>query len=214
VSAPTAPIVAGALAFVLALADCGTPAEPVVGGVPSTVAPSASVAAASASSAGSSAPIIAASASVVASAPPLASSFPPVSHASGPGDGPIFWIPDAPECKGVPATPPKRGIPVIVDSETDTSSPRLPFAVVFRILRNQRSELEKCYFDSPIGKTCHDVAVHVAFTVDRNGTVSKSEGQPAEGGLGACVAGVVAGLTFPEPEGGSVSFTMPIRFLR
>ena len=123
-----------------------------------------------------------------------------------------MWIPDLPACAGLASAKPKG--PVVIHTEEDNGFARLPLAVVYRVLRQHEMAFEQCYLDSPNKPLCREAIVRVDFTIDKTGAVSASKPASAgDGELGSCAARAVSGLTFPEPEGGSVNIAMPIRFL-
>jgi TonB family protein len=101
-----------------------------------------------------------------------------------------------------------------------TVSGRLPAEVIQRIVRQNFGGFRRCYETGLARdpKLQGQVAVH--FTIDREGHVATAEaGEPTKGAarvqdkaVEACVVARFSSLSFPAPEGGTVSVVYPIVF--
>jgi hypothetical protein len=90
---------------------------------------------------------------------------------------------------------------------------RLPPEVVRRVVRQSLPRLRACYEKGIARDATLKGTVPIAFTIGPDGAIGNVR---AEGGtlvdkdLRACLVGVFGGLSFPEPEGGSVLVSYPL----
>ena len=94
-------------------------------------------------------------------------------------------------------------------------SGRLPPEVIMRIVRQNFGRFRFCYQDALKSDPQLSGRVTVKFQIDTSGAVASA----ADGGSDlaspatiACVVRAFTGLSFPQPEGGVVTVTYPIRF--
>ncbi len=89
---------------------------------------------------------------------------------------------------------------------------RLPPEVIGRIVRASSGRIRACYEKTLAKDSFAKGTVEVTFVIGRSGEVtsasSKAGKLPAE--LGACISSVFQTMTFPAPEGGTVTVVYPI----
>ncbi len=105
----------------------------------------------------------------------------------------------------------KRG----VGAATGSKQPRLPPEVIQRIVRSHFSKFRLCYEKGLQKNPKLEGRVSVRFIIRRNGSVTRA----VDGGstlpdqaVVSCVVKAFSALTFPEPDGGTVSVTYPLVF--
>ena len=97
-----------------------------------------------------------------------------------------------------------------------TVTGKLPIEVVQRIVRAKLSRLRVCYEQGL--KKSHDLAgtVFFDFVVDTTGALKSSKlaagGTLTDPTVTSCVVGVIATLSFPEPDAGTVSVHYGVDF--
>jgi TonB family protein len=99
------------------------------------------------------------------------------------------------------------GIPAVVG--------RLPTEVVNRALRAGLGKLRQCYEAALRQDPTLRGAILLRFDVDPAGTVRGVrvvQNDLGSSGVDACVARVVGGIAFPQPESGAVHVTVPLTF--
>lgn len=92
---------------------------------------------------------------------------------------------------------------------------KLPPEVVQRIVRQNFGRFRLCYEDGLKRKPDLAGKVEIAFVIDRNGAVEKpvSRGSDlADAKVVECVRRAFLGLSFPQPEQGTVTVRYPIMF--
>jgi hypothetical protein len=123
----------------------------------------------------------------------------------------------APENTGSPGFGPKpltgREAPRIRMGAT-TVKGRLAPEVIQRVVRQSYGRFRICYEQGLHRDPKLEGRVSVSFAIDRAGSVSnvKADGDLPDKATRDCVASVFFGLSFPKPEGGSVSVVYPIIF--
>jgi hypothetical protein len=98
---------------------------------------------------------------------------------------------------------------------TPTVRGRLPPEVIQRIVRQNFGRLRLCYENAARSNPKLAGKVEVKFTIDASGAVSKvAEGASdlPDAGARQCVTRTFSGLSFPQPDGGSVDVTYPVTF--
>lgn len=85
---------------------------------------------------------------------------------------------------------------------------------VARQLRGQMGGIQACYNRALRQTPSLAGRLELSFTIGGTGRVteSRASGMDAAPDMGGCVSRVVRGLVFPQPQGGSVSFTFPFNF--
>jgi len=99
--------------------------------------------------------------------------------------------------------------------EHPTVGGRLPAAVIQRILRSAASRFRKCYEKALANMPGLEGTVKVRFNIGTDGSVSSvrtSGSDIPDPSVPRCIADVVEKLAFPQPEGGIVTVTYPMRF--
>lgn len=94
-------------------------------------------------------------------------------------------------------------------------SGRLPAETVQRIVRQNSGQFRACYEKSfGMRENAPEGRVTVNFVIGRDGSVSSVSGSGDLPGneVAACVTRAFGGLSFPQPEGGTVRVTYPIVF--
>jgi type IV pilus assembly protein PilQ len=83
---------------------------------------------------------------------------------------------------------------------------------VFSRIRARMNGIRGCYESGLRSAPTLAGRVTVNFTIGESGRVTRADvsGLPAAPGVTSCVAGVVRGIAFPMPTGGSVDFSFPI----
>jgi hypothetical protein len=105
--------------------------------------------------------------------------------------------------------------PPALREETSTISGRLPTEVIQRIVRQSFGRFRACYEAGLRRNRSLEGRVAVKFVIDRTGAVVSA----ADGGsdigdaiVVQCVVAAFAGLSFPAPDGSSVTVVYPIHF--
>ncbi len=97
-----------------------------------------------------------------------------------------------------------------------TVNGRLPPEVVQRIVRQNFGRLKLCYTEGLRKKADLAGTVSTQFVIDRSGAVSKVSRDAAtnlpDADVVACVVRGFSNLSFPQPEGGTVTVTYPLIF--
>lgn len=89
----------------------------------------------------------------------------------------------------------------------------LPVLDVRRVVNGALGGIQRCYERQLRHDQTLRGRITVRFTVTGAGTVSGARAEEAfDPTVGSCVAGVVARLRFPPPEGGSITFAFPFVF--
>lgn len=94
-------------------------------------------------------------------------------------------------------------------------SGRLPPEVIQRIVRQNFGRFRLCYERGLLSHPTLAGRVSVRFVIDRSGAVSSAEDAGStlpDASVVACVVRAFPGLSFPQPEGGTVTVTYPILF--
>jgi hypothetical protein len=90
---------------------------------------------------------------------------------------------------------------------------RLPPETIQRVVRQNFGRFRVCYTSAYPGEARPETRVSVRFVIGRDGSVSSaSAATTGETALASCVTKAFYGLSFPEPEGGSVNVVYPILF--
>ena len=92
---------------------------------------------------------------------------------------------------------------------------RLPPEVIQRIVRQNLGRFRLCYENGLRQNPKLTGQVTVRFTIDRAGAVSSAKDERSDlpdAGVVACVVRAYGSLSFPAPEGGSVSVVYPMSF--
>lgn len=127
-----------------------------------------------------------------------------------------------------PSSPPPRALLLIGEPERiplhvarqrvgdTTVSGRLPAETIRKIVRASFGEYRKCYEAGLTNNSKLEGEVRLRFVIARTGKVSTTAVAPEstmpDESVSACVKEAFSKLVFPEPEGGIVSVTYPIRF--
>jgi hypothetical protein len=97
----------------------------------------------------------------------------------------------------------------------DMVSGRLPPEAIQRIVRQNFGRFRACYEAGLVRNPSLEGTVTTRFVIDHAGAVASA----ADGGssmpdpaVSACVVRAFSGVSFPQPEGGIVTVTYPIRF--
>ena len=91
---------------------------------------------------------------------------------------------------------------------------RLPPDAIQRVVRANQGRFRVCYQDALVRNPTLDGRVAVKFVIARDGSVATAqEGDSsfADASARACIVRAFLGLTFPEPAGGTVTVTYPLR---
>jgi len=99
--------------------------------------------------------------------------------------------------------------------ETPTVAGRLPPEVISRIVRQNFGRFRQCYDNGRRSNPSLQGRVKVKFVIDKTGAVSTVDtggSDLPDKGVVSCVGAGFRGLSFPQPEGGIVTVSMPIRF--
>jgi len=108
-----------------------------------------------------------------------------------------------------------RTAPPSVRMGATTVSGRMPPEVIQRIVRQNFGRFRLCYENGLRNNPNLEGRVVVRFIIGRDGSVSSvSNGgsDMPDSGVVSCVARAFYGLSFPQPDGGIISVTYPIRF--
>lgn len=92
---------------------------------------------------------------------------------------------------------------------------RLPPEAVQRVVRANAGRYRACYEDGLRHDPGLEGRVVVKFVIDRTGGVAVAQDGGSDlrsAGVVACVVRAMAGLTFPQPEGGIVNVVYPLVF--
>lgn len=85
--------------------------------------------------------------------------------------------------------------PEIVDSG-------LPEDVVRRVIRRSMVPIRACYDQALLTQPTLEGTVQVIFEIGRDGRVPFAQGMGVDDAVAECVAAVIRGLQFPQPDGG------------
>jgi hypothetical protein len=93
-------------------------------------------------------------------------------------------------------------------------SGRLPPEVIQRIVRQNFGRFRLCYENALRNTPTLEGSVTVSFTIKEDGSVDDvaGKGDIPDSGVVSCVTRAFNGLSFPQPEGGVVRVTYPIKF--
>lgn len=108
-----------------------------------------------------------------------------------------------------------RTSPPSVRMGATTVSGRLPPEVIQRIVRQNFGRFRLCYENGLRVNPNLEGRVSIRFVIGRNGAVSAVSNAGSDlpdSNVRSCVARAFYGLSFPQPEGGVVTVTYPIRF--
>jgi hypothetical protein len=92
---------------------------------------------------------------------------------------------------------------------------RIPADVIQRIVRQNQGRFRACYLSGLIRNPSLEGRVAVRFVIDRSGAVSVATDAGSDlpdAQVAACVVRSFYTLSFPEPQGGTVTVTYPISF--
>jgi len=91
---------------------------------------------------------------------------------------------------------------------------RFPPETIQRVVRQNFGRFRVCYTSAYPGEARPETRVSVSFVIGRDGSVASAAAASdrAEQSLAACVTKAFYGLSFPEPEGGTVNVVYPILF--
>jgi hypothetical protein len=114
-------------------------------------------------------------------------------------------------------TAPPASAPVQTPPMPGTSKPygRLPPEVIQRIVRANFDRLRLCYENGLRNNPNLQGRVAVRFVIGRDGAVSNvgnGGSDMPDGNVVSCVVRAFYGLSFPPPDGGTVTVTYPIMF--
>jgi hypothetical protein len=110
----------------------------------------------------------------------------------------------------VDALPPRT-----IRVRTPSVAGRLRPEVILSVASGKQSALSSCYGEGLRRDPTLSGTVYVKFVIDRTGAVSTAQPQTGikDREVGACLARVFSGMSFPEPEGGIVTVTVPIELV-
>jgi hypothetical protein len=145
---------------------------------------------------------------LVALTQPVDSAAPPTTPMQVAATAPIATTP--PTSSGQTAN--ARAPSVVIGAVTATG---LPAETVARVARQNIGRYRQCYDAGLRGNPALRGRVMARITIDANGSIMSAEDANSDlpdQTVTSCVFGTLGTLTFPQPEGGSATATVPIVF--
>jgi hypothetical protein len=108
--------------------------------------------------------------------------------------------------------PTQHGVPVLHEDH-DTTALGFYRVVIRRVLRQHIADLRACYARGLATKPDLAGRLSLRFTIDPNGNakdVLSVAPSPLDVDVTACVTRAVASMTFPQPQGGSITIVYPM----